>query len=150
MISIQQWRAAICSIGQTKVKQIGENLPNLITETNYDLFQPPKFLTIRRKTLFVSLLSCLTILSIHGYNLHSFFLTIPVLGQHHSSVIRTLGGVEVNPGPQTIAEILGQLIADAQKESTKRTLNKIRTDSEHKDYLIFSRLTRTTAQYVNV
>ena len=61
-----------------------------------------------------------------------------ISGQQHKSVIEVLlviGGVESNPGPQTVAEILGILIVEAPSENIKKTLNIVRTDVEHKDNL---------------
>lgn len=93
--------------------------------------------TFSQKALFISLLSCLTVLSIQEYKSSSSErLTDFPLGQQHKSVIDVLlviGGVEINPGPQTVAEILGQLIVEAPNDIIKKTINKIRTDHDHQD-----------------
>ena len=57
------------------------------------------------------------------------------LGQKHSSVVGALliiSGVEQNPGPAAPAEVFGNIIKAATNDDVKKTLNKFKTDADHK------------------
>ena len=134
MISIEQWRVSIGMNGRSRTKQTSAT--KYMNGVDPETFDCQKILKISRKSLFATFITFLTIFSLQEQNPMSKCMAESNLGEAHKAVIDVLlviGGVEINPGPQTVPEIIGQLIVDAPTDNVKKTLNRVRSDVDRKD-----------------